>query len=65
MKAYDLYKKLKDYLEQGSVDGDAEVEFLIEGDDWNSGSSILNTLIVRDGDGNDRLFLTNFEKVIG
>lgn len=53
MKATELFTKLEQYLANGTVDADAEVEFLIEGDDWNSGSSIINTLFVRDGDDNN------------
>lgn len=64
MKAMDLWYEIEECIAAGTLDPNAEVEFLLDGGGWNCGSSILNTLIVRDGDGNCKLFLTNFEKVI-
>lgn len=64
MRVSELMDKLGHYVEIGIVDADADVEFLLEGDDWNRGSSIYGTLAVRDGEDNQKLFLTNFEKVI-
>lgn len=64
MKASELANKIKEYLDNGTIDNDTEIEFLREGDTWNDGSYIGNTLVVKDGDDNIRMFVTDYDKVI-
>ena len=64
MKASELRGRIQHCLDAGIIKDDDDVEFLLQGDDWNSGSVILNTMVVCDGDGNSKMFLTNFEEVM-